>query len=275
MMQRGYRSRMSTLSGAHLWLATIVLVVSLGHLLCDSESDYSTHPATPSTGTSETSGGTGGQVDVTRSDWPCTGCRTYAPPGAADSAVPLLVALHGDEGDPGTVVSVWRSVAEDKGMVLFAPKCPRDQGCNGSWWQWGGDPAWLDAQVNAVMNQYNIDLRRVYFTAWSGGATYGAVYAAVRADRYAAINLNSGGTQPYSSCPSCTPPMSWIVGGNDGLKVLVEAAYTYFTNCGTETELVVLDGVGHNLAPFLSSGGADDIATWALQFTNECEPWPR
>ena len=257
----------------NLWYTILILTLLLSH--CGSDHDGATDPITPTKGTNETSMGSGGEVDVLRKNWPSQGSKTYIPPEAKDGAVPLLVALHGDEGAADVVVSVWQPVAKKHAMILFAPTCPRDQGCAGSWWQWGGDPSWLDAQVDSIMNDYNVDLRRVYLTAWSGGATYGAIYAASRAFRYAAINLNSGGTQPYSECPACAPPMRWVVGSNDGLKVLVQAAYSYFTKCSVETELVVLDGVGHNLAPFLSGGGADDIATWMLQYSNKCGPWPR
>src|SRR5262249_8198989 len=105
-------------------------------------------------------------------DPPCAGCVVLMPAGAPTAPMPLLVVLHGDDGSPARLVSTWKRAASDAGVVLFAPRCPKDEGCSGSWWRWRGDPAWLERHVSAIEAKYPIDPERRFLAGWSGGATY-------------------------------------------------------------------------------------------------------
>src|SRR5688500_9495387 len=77
----------------------------------------------------------------------------------------LVVVLHGDEGSPIKVAGAWREAAKKHGLVVFLPRCPRSEGCQGSWWRWRGDPAWLLGQVEKIAA---IDPERRYLAGWSG-----------------------------------------------------------------------------------------------------------
>ncbi len=101
-------------------------------------------------------------------DFPCAGCVVMGEANAQPR--PLLVLLHGDEGGPSRIVAAWRDVAAKRGMVLFAPTCPRALGCVGSYWQWDGDPKWLLDRVADVEAKYRVDATRRYLGGWSGGS---------------------------------------------------------------------------------------------------------
>ena len=57
-------------------------------------------------------------------DWPCAGCIVQVPSKPGTKRLPLLVALHGDEGDPSLTASIWGPVADALHVVLLAPHCP-------------------------------------------------------------------------------------------------------------------------------------------------------
>ncbi len=153
-------------------------------------------------------------------DWPCPGCVTVVP-GAADAGpMPLLVALHGDGGGVRPLVRAWQAAASAAGVILLAPRCPRELGCTtGSFWQWydtqGHDPAWLGAQIDAAAARFPVDPRRVYATGYSGGATYLGWYAPRHADRFAAVAHVAGGAAYRPDCPACKVPVLFVLGASD------------------------------------------------------------
>lgn len=232
----------------------------------------------PDTG-SGGSGGSGGAVGRLLFDTPCAGCYTYASTAAnSGDPIPLVVALHGDEGNAGLISNTFQSPAESRGMVLLALNCPRDMGCEGSWWRWktgraGERRRWLDAQIDKAAASYNIDLNRVYLTGWSGGATYMAEYAPRRTDRFAAFVFIAGGDYVNANCRSCKTPVKLIVGENDGLKPLVRRTRNFFQNCNHPVDYQELAGKGHNLAPWLQGGAANDVLDWMLGQSTTCGSW--
>jgi poly(3-hydroxybutyrate) depolymerase len=118
-----------------------------------------------------------------RLNWPCAGCITYIPPTyVAGQPTKVLVALHGDEGDPAGIESVWEPIAKQNNAILIAPKCPVSLGCPGSWWGWlegtgNYDDSWIGKQVAAVSQSYTLDAAHEYLISWSGGSDYLGWYA--------------------------------------------------------------------------------------------------
>src|SRR4051794_24198850 len=103
-------------------------------------------------------------------------------PAKMARGTPLLVALHGDEGDPALVASLWGPVTSARGVILFAPQCPTSSGCRANWWAWlqSGptyDERWLGRQAQLVERRYTIDRKREYIAGWSGGADFLGWYA--------------------------------------------------------------------------------------------------
>jgi hypothetical protein len=118
---------------------------------------------------------------------------------------------------------------------LLALRCPKDLGCDKSYWRWGGDPAWIVAQVDAVESTFNVDRARVYLSGWSGGSTYLTLSAPLLSRRFAAININGGGAPPRSpSCAPCKAPVYYFMGGQNPYLSSAEAARDHFKQCGHE-----------------------------------------
>lgn len=187
---------------------------------------------------------------------------------------PLLVALHGDEGAPSIIVNYWQGAALDAGYILFAPECPRSEGCTGSWWQWNHSMAWLFAQVDLVAAEYNIDLSRVYASGASGGAFYLGYRADELAPRFAGVNYLSGGYHALSGvCPVCPLPAYILDGDQDYTLYGAEYARDYFLACGSETVYDLLPGVTHQGVAFaLAAGKGAAILQWFDARPNACGP---
>lgn len=226
---------------------------------------------------------TAGQV---QRDWPCPGCLLDvsavvpgAPaviPGAPTSgqARSLLVVLHGDEGSPGRVFGIWRRAAKEASYILFAPQCPRAEGCTGSWWRWSGDPRWLTDQLDAIEARYPVDRARVYLSGWSGGATYIGMFAPSFSPRFAAMNLSGGGVPPNNrlTCAACPTPVHYLMGDRNPLFSLAQGTRAYFEGCRHELTWDGLAGANHaaELRAYTSPEKTRAILAWFSAHPNGC-----
>lgn len=207
-------------------------------------------------------------------DWPCAGCVVVVP-SKARPHLPLLVALHGDEGDPSLVVAVWGPVAAARGMVLFAPACPRALGCGGSWWAWlqSGttyDDGWIGRQVGAVERRFRIDARREYLEGWSGGADFLGWYALRHASRFAAAVFVAGGVPYSTSCPARRLP-AYFLGGDRDFRTASgqpDQVRAVLTGCGSPTTQVVVPDADHQAAimSLQTQSRASAILGWLLGY---------
>ena len=214
-------------------------------------------------------------------DWPCQGCLVVVPPKVRRHA-PLLVALHGDEGDPGLVASMWGPVAAARGVVLFAPQCPTAEGCrfaNGasatnSWWGWlqsGGqyDDDWIGRETRLVQQRFAVDPRREYLEGWSGGADFLGWYALRHATRFAAAAFVAGGVPYSSSCPSHALPAFFLGGDADFRTASGQPAQVraILDRCGSPTENVVVPGADHQAAimSLQTQSRGSEILRWLLR----------
>lgn len=224
------------------------------------------------------SSGIGRVIGTFRTDTPCPGCYTYAPESAAGSPAPLVVALHGDEGNADLIANTFRSPVRDHGAVLLALECPRSLGCSGKWWKWEAGKKqrgrqWIDRQIDAVVQTYDIDRKQVHMTGWSGGATYMPRYVIRRTNPLAAVAFVSGGAKIQADCPNCKTPAKIIVGSEDYLLQNARATRDYFQNCDHSVDFQLLEGKGHNLAPWMQSGGANSVVEWLLAHPDSCGTW--
>ena len=130
-----------------------------------------------------TGGKTGRQVQISFQDslYYITTPRSYS----KDKAWPLVIGLHGDEGDPAKSVNYsWRSVANNQ-FIFVAPKAKNQ---SGSWYEdRKGNSQWLDAMLAEVQAKYNIDRDRIYIWGLSGGAVMISSYAMERQKTFAAV----------------------------------------------------------------------------------------
>jgi poly(3-hydroxybutyrate) depolymerase len=178
-------------------------------------------------------------------DWPCPGCAVEAP--ARGEKLPLLVVLHGDGADVAALVAAWRPHAAARGYVLFAPRCPKAEGCRDSWWKWGGDPAWLLRQIDAVAARFKVDPGRVFAAGWSGGATYLGMNVQRFAARLAGLAWIGGGHPPTESreCAARKPPLYVLIGERDTMRQYAEPGRDFVRGCGHEVNWDLRRGKGH------------------------------
>jgi MYXO-CTERM domain-containing protein len=178
---------------------------------------------------------------------PCTDCVASLPAGT--DPAPLLVLLHGDGESARSMFDLWEPAASKRGIVVFAPTCPRSEGCTAqSWWKWDGDPSWLERQVDALGALRSIDSARMWIAGWSGGGTYlGWNTQAIEHD-YAALVIHGGGVRPASQ--ACVAPRAGIYflgGDRNPLHDLAEQLHDYYASTCPHEDLswTVLKGVDH------------------------------
>lgn len=174
----------------------------------------------------------------------CPGCVLRLPRAAGDR--PLVVALHGDGATPGPLVALLQGEAERRGVILFAPLCPRALGCPGaSWWRWAGASAWLTRQIERVVRSQPVDARRVYGLGWSGGASYLASSLDELPATFAAVGLVGGGMPGRGGCPSWAAPVYFVSGARNPLRALAEAGRERLASCGHSVRWVSLPQADH------------------------------
>lgn len=169
------------------------------------------------------------------------------PSGYTDSQPwPLIIGLHGDEGDPANSVNwFWRNVP-DGTFIFVAPKAPN---ASGSWYEeQQSNSAWMDGLVETLRQRYNVDLDRTYIWGLSGGAVFSSRYVMTRMDVFAAAEFNMGGsgrnyTEPAD--PACKIPARFVVSTTDFLREQALGFYELLTENGHETEWVDADCDGH------------------------------
>ena len=186
------------------------------------------------------------------------------------SPVPLIFHLHGDgfeeytnyaAGSTTSVSNYYRQVARDTGALLIIPRTPDTT--NATWWNLPTSTTWLMALYNKIVGQYNIDLNRVFWSGYSGGAE--EISYNVTADynnRWTgggAMILGGGGAEGVTGF-AVTPtaefkqnfPMEWHVGERDtddgtGWSAVADSAVgeTFYKSKGFTTARYLVPGADH------------------------------
>lgn len=188
-----------------------------------------------------------------RKNFPCSECLFYPPIDPA-KPTPLLVVLHGD-APGGTKPLVERDAspfvkeATARGIAIFAPRCPKDQGCKvGSFWQWteNDPPGWINKQIEIIRKDFALDAQRVWIAGWSGGASFLGAHYSEMADRFSALIFAGGGMNASSfTCPSCPPPTYFMVGDKNPLHHLAKDLRKGVTACKSHVTWDLLPGQDH------------------------------
>ena len=128
--------------------------------------------------------------------------KLYAPPGQALRPLPLVVMLHGctqhpDDFAAGTGMNV---AAHEQGFYVLYPA--QSQAANASrCWNWfqpndqqrgRGEPALIASMTETVIQQHNIDPRRVYIAGLSAGGAMATIVAEAYPEIFAAVGVHSG-----------------------------------------------------------------------------------
>ena len=103
-------------------------------------------------------------------------------PKIQNKKLPMVIALHGDEGHPNNMKKFWESIWEKRGDFVFvAPECPRglcDKGGVNTWSAGGyinskRQGIWLKKLIAALVSKYTfIDTDRIFAVGYSGGSIF-------------------------------------------------------------------------------------------------------
>lgn len=155
--------------------------------------------------------------------------------------LPIIIALHGDEGHPNNMKSFWEDLWRTKQDFIFiAPECPvgicNKRGVNT--WSKGGyngsEPQglWLRGVIDQVVAKYAVDEKRIYAVGYSGGSIFlGYQGFKMFQDVFAGIQWFCGGVnetedQVYKEPenPDCKVPGRLIISRKGDVNYLVTAA---------------------------------------------------
>jgi poly(hydroxyalkanoate) depolymerase family esterase len=128
--------------------------------------------------------------------------RLYVPAGADETAMPLVVMLHGCTQSPeqfaiGTDMNV---LADAFGCLIAWPAQPRRSNAQ-KCWNWfrpqdqvrgRGEPALIAGIVKDILRDHPGDPARVYVAGLSAGGAAAAVMGAVYPELFAAVGVHSG-----------------------------------------------------------------------------------
>ncbi len=161
---------------------------------------FSSYPAyPPGVGSERATLDVGGQKEETE-------LAVYVPPGYDPAqASPMLLLLHGSSDRGGSMIRMWRKVADQAGLLLLAPTDPH--AANGYTFAERERLAAL-AALRWFRLHYHVDPRRIHLSGVSRGAHLGWDLATRYPDRWASFAPLIGG-------PSVT-----ITGGRNNLRLV-------------------------------------------------------
>lgn len=196
-------------------------------------------------------------------------CRLMRPRFAATNQ-PLIVFLHGagERGDenlhqlkhfPEQMASKWWR--HNFPCFLLAPQCPLGS-------DWSRHMAELEALIERVLEENNIDRSRVYLTGLSMGGFGSWELAARRPDLFTAIVPICGGGKPEWGKQLANTPI-WAIHGNVDRSVPVDRSREVINairQAGGTRRYSELPGVGHDSWSETYSD-RDGVVRWMFQQT--------
>jgi hypothetical protein len=164
-------------------------------------------------------------------------------------------------------------VAQPQNVVVFAPHCPKSEGCKGSWWRWNGEPEWLLTRVEEISKEHAVDPARRYLIGWSGGATYIGMRSAAWFDTFAAVGLAGGGMAGhtcYAGAGADCGPIYYLMGDRNPYFELAVQARDHFRSCGHEVTWALQRGAGHAAEWRRFAAKRDAMLAWFLDHPYGC-----
>ena len=132
-------------------------------------------------------------------------------PAELPACAPLLLWGHGGQS-PGDFLADWsdptgtglHELARSAGMVFVAPGVVEGPEQSHSWSY--GDDVWIEALIEALMAELDLDRRRVWWVGNSAGGFLGLWLGLNAPDHFTAMGIiSSGGVGTYFDYPSPEP----------------------------------------------------------------------
>ena len=128
--------------------------------------------------------------------------KVYVPAQALAEPRSLLIMLHGCTQDPDDFAAgtQMNQLAEEDGFIVAYPAQPKSANPS-SCWNWfnprdqmrgAGEPAIIAALTAKLIEEHNIDRRRVFAAGLSAGGGMAAILGATYQDLYSGIGVHSG-----------------------------------------------------------------------------------
>ena len=179
-------------------------------------------------------------------------------------AVPLLIYMHGAGGNYNEGEYFWTDSYIETKRIIFCTPSANDTNWGSHWWDltawyyWRAqsyiDSIFFMQLINKTIQEYNIDLSRIWLTGFSDGGT---------------MSIRMGVFLSHMLSVSCPHSASWSldnlanpswaqrkmpfyarIGSGDSSRIPTNnAAQSNFTAAGFEYKLDVVNGVGHDWAP--------------------------
>jgi polyhydroxybutyrate depolymerase len=223
-------------------------------------------------------------------------------PSTYDGSVsaPLVLNFHGFGGSAAGQMSNgdFRPLAEMYGFLVVHPQGTRLLGIphwNVGGWTIGSttdDVGFIDALIDSLSLDYNIDPKRIYSTGMSNGGYMSFLLACQLSDRIAAVASVTGSmtTETYDQCiPQRPVPVLQIHGTSDGTvpyqgdtwtKSIIDVLnyWVVVNQCSTAgdtTALPNLDpGDGSTVQHIVFTGGDNGVTVEHFKVTGGGHTWP-
>tara|TARA_B100001029_G_scaffold23723_1_gene16371 strand:- start:549 stop:1484 length:936 start_codon:yes stop_codon:yes gene_type:complete len=218
--------------------------------------------------------------------------------------VPLMLNFHGGGGNPQSqlYISDMRSLADEQNFILIypqgSPEGNNESSNSGYIWNTmyssennksdADDFGFIEALIDEISSNYNIDQNRVYACGYSNGAGFTYSLACYLSDKIAAIAPVSGlmWEEVYSTCNSSRPiPMIIFNGTSDserpyegleGYLLSVEEIINYWTNFNNCNSSPITNSINHNgraIDQYVFSGGDNNTSVEHYKFNGGGHDW--
>ena len=215
-------------------------------------------------------------------------------------AYPLVLNLHGytSFGWQQSLYGDFKPIADTAGFIVVHPEGTVQPGTtNTQFWNVGffpsnvDDVAFLEALIDTISAEYNINPRRIYSTGMSNGG-FMSYHLACRSDRFAAI-ASVTGSMTATTASSCNPsrpiPVMQIHGtadatvpyaGNSGFLPIdsVVNYWVQFNNCPTPATMTNVPDVaptdGATAEHYVYAPGDGGASVEFYKVINGAHTWP-
>ena len=147
--------------------------------------------------------------------------KLYVPTRSAESAMPMVVMLHGctQSADDFAAGTRMNCLADEHGFLVLYPQ--QGAGANPSkCWNWfqgkdqlrdSGEPSLISGMVREVAARHGVDPRRIFVAGLSAGAAMAVILGETYPDLFAGVGAHSG--LPYGSATDVVSAMAARKGG--------------------------------------------------------------